>query len=212
MLTNFGSINCTLIADYLPVFFLLLFLKLVPKFGFNSNKYNGFKAFEEKGDTLSNTFTYFKWLMLKHTKENQKRHLGWIHWGNIHLYKELCCSLNIFSHWKKKLCHCSWCNYCFWCTCGLSSPCLLFLPLSSSPFLSYHNHVFPPGLIKRLSNRGEWRKENGGRWQQRRVVLITPCVWKGKGGVEDLFQLINGSLSLSSSQTLPLEIICLGLT
>lgn len=119
--------------------------------------------------------------MLKHTKENRKRHLGCIHWK---------------SHWKIKLCYCSWCNYCVWCTTGLSSPCLLFLPLSSSPFLSYLNHVFPPGLIKRLSNRGECRKENGGRWQQRRVVLITPCVWKRKGGVEDLFQLINGSLSL----------------
>lgn len=57
----------------------------------------------------------------------------------------------------------------------------------------------------------------GGRWQQRRVVLITPCAWTRKGGVEDLFQLINGSLSIPISpslfsETLPLEIICLRLT
>lgn len=42
--------------------------------------------------------------------------------------------------------------------------------------------------------RGEERREEEkkkGGWQCGRVVLITPYVWTGEGGVEVLFQLIN---------------------
>lgn len=102
----------------------------------------------------------------------------------------------------------------------MDSPHLVSLFSRCLPLLSFHiiTMYSPRGWLKGFPRGGEQRGENGGRWQQRRVVLITPCVWTRKGGVEDLFQLINESprlslsLSASLSQTLPLEIICLGLT
>ena len=60
------------------------------------------------------------------------------------------------------------CSYCVYSTNGLLSPCLpsfsLFLPLL---FLPYHIYVFPRGLIKRLSSRGEGRGEERG--EERRL-------------------------------------------
>lgn len=131
--------------------------------------------------------------------------------------------------WLKEtaaLCRFCSCSYCVCFTNGLLSPCLLFLSLSSHPFLPYHIHVFPLGLIKRLSSWGAGRRDAGGQW--RRVVLITPYVWTGECGVEVLFQLINRdtvvlqslclsfvlSLSFPVSSPLhpltpPLEIMCL---
>lgn len=118
----------------------------------------------------------------------------------------------------------------------MDSPYPLFHPLSSPPFLLYHIHTFPWGLIKRLSGWGEGKREDlederGWLWQCRRVVLITPYVWTEEGGVEVPFQLINRdtmvllgvcallcvSLSFHVSysltpQTLPLEIMGLVLT
>lgn len=114
------------------------------------------------------------------------------------MLSDLSCSLKIISCWKKN------CVTAVGITIvSVPLPGLPSLPLP--PPLSFHiiTMYSPRGWLKGFLTGGEWRKENGGRWQQRRVVLITPCVWKRKGGVEDLFQLINGSLSLSLSLLLP---------
>ncbi len=78
-------------------------------------------------------------------------------------------------------------------------------------FLPYHIHVFPRGLIKRLSSWGEGRREEreeerSGGWQWRRVVLITPYVWTGEGGVEVLFLLINRDTVLLRSLCLSVSL------
>lgn len=91
-------------------------------------------------------------------------------------------------------------------TALMDSPHLVSLFSLCLPLLSFHIITMYSlrGWLKGFSRGGEQRRENGGRWQQRRVVLITPCVWTPKGGVENLFQLINESPSLALCPSLRL--------
>lgn len=102
---------------------------------------------------------------------------------------------------KKKLCYCSWYNY---CVCSATwSP---FSPSVSPPFLSYHNHVFPPGLIKRLSNRGRVEKREWGKMAAEESGPYYPMCLETKGrsgGPLPVNQWISLYLSISLSLLLP---------
>lgn len=67
------------------------------------------------------------------------------------------------------------------------------------------------GFLARVrgEERREKRRRGWGGWQWRRVVLITPYVWTGEGGVEVLFQLINRDTVLLCSVCVSLSFPCL---